>query len=267
MEELPIIDTALIDKLLPIGHVIRKYLRGRVLGIEHIPDGPALLVGNHNAGITFLEPVLLGLAWHALKQGEDGFFYLAHDALMSIPGLGPILAKGGAVRANHRNADAVFAAGRKVAVWPGGNYEAFRPWSQRHQVDFGGHRGFVRLALRNQVPIVPVMSLGGHEAYFVLSRGERFAEWTGIKKHFRSESFPLFLGLPWGVGVGPLVHLPLPVRTMVEVGPPIPVDAYPPDAASDDAVVQSLYEIVQETIQAMMDRQLALRRWGWTSRS
>ena len=263
MEELPLIDTALIDKFVPIGHAIRAYLRGRVLGIDHIPDGPALLVGNHNAGITFLEPVLLGLEWHRSKGGEDGFFYLAHDSLMAIPGLGSLLAKGGAVRANHRNADAVFTAGRKVAVWPGGNYEAFRPWRQRHRVDFGGHRGFVRLALRNQVPIVPVMSLGGHEAYFVISRGERFAAWSGIKRHFRSESFPLFLGLPWGVGVGPLFHLPLPVRTLVEVGAPIPVHEHPPEAADDDAVVQALYELVVDTIQAMMDRQLALRKWGW----
>ncbi len=263
MEELPIIDTALIDKFVPLGNVIRRYLRGRVLGIEHIPAGPALLVGNHNAGITFLEPVLLGLAWHDLKQGQDGFYYLAHDALMAMPGLGALLAKGGAVRANHASADAVFAAGRKVAVWPGGNYEAFRPWKDRHRVDFGGHRGFVRLALRNQVPIVPVMSLGGHEAYFVLSRGERLARWTGVRKHFRSESFPVFLGLPWGLGVGPLMHLPLPVRTMVEVGPPIPVDGHPPEAADDDEVVRALCQLVQETIQAMMDRQLALRRWGW----
>jgi 1-acyl-sn-glycerol-3-phosphate acyltransferase len=263
MEELPLIDTALIDRFIPIGHVIRRYLRGRVLGLGHIPAGPALLVGNHNAGITFLEPVLLGLAWHERMQGEDGFYYLAHDALMSMPGLGALLAKGGAVRANHRSADAVFAAGRKVAVWPGGNYEAFRPWRERHRVDFGGHRGFVRLALRNRVPIVPVMSLGGHEAYFVLSRGERLAEWTGVKRRFRSESFPIFLGLPWGLGVGPLFHLPLPVKTLVEVGAPIPVESYPVGAEEDDGVVRGLVELVESTLQAMMDRQLALRRWGW----
>jgi 1-acyl-sn-glycerol-3-phosphate acyltransferase len=267
MEELPLIDTALIDKFVPLGHAIRRYLRGRVLGVEHIPDGAALLVGNHNAGITFLEPVLLGIAWHELKGGEDGFYYLAHDSLMAIPGLGPLLAKGGAVRANHRNADAVFAAGRKVAVWPWGNYEAFRPWRQRHRVDFGGHAGFVRLALRNRVPIVPVMSLGGHEAYFVLTRGERIAELTGIKKRFRSESFPVFLGLPWGIGVGPLFHLPLPVRTLVEVGPPIPVHEHPPEAADDPDTVRALAKLVQDTLQAMMDRQLALRRWGWRSGS
>jgi 1-acyl-sn-glycerol-3-phosphate acyltransferase len=263
MAELPSIDTALIDRFVPLGHAIRHYLRGRVLGIEHIPGGPALIVGNHNAGITFLEPVLLGLEWHRSKQGEDGFYYLAHDALMAIPGLGPLLAKGGAVPACHASADAAFAAGRKVAVWPGGNYEAFRPWRERHRVDFGGHRGFARLALRNRVPIVPVMSLGGHEAYFVLTRGERLARWTGIHKRFRSESFPVFLGLPWGVGVGPLFHLPLPVRTLVEVGPPIPVADYPPDAHDDDAAVRALAELVESTLQAMMDRQLALRRWGW----
>ena len=267
MEQLPVIDTALIDKFAPLCRVIRRYLRGRVLGMEHIPSGPALLVGNHNAGITFLEPVLLGLAWHERMGGEDGFYYLAHDSLMAMPGFGSLIARGGAVRASHGAAEAVFAAGRKVAVWPGGNYEAFRPWRERHKVDFGGHRGFVRLALRNGVPIVPVLSLGGHEAYFVLTRGERIAEWTGIKRRFRSESFPVFLGLPWGVGVGPLFHLPLPVRTLVEVGPPIPVHEHPPEAADDEGTVQALYDVVVGTLQAMMDRQLALRTWGWRPES
>ncbi len=265
MSELPPIDTALIDKFVPFANAIRRYLRGRVVGIGHIPDGPALLVGNHNAGITFLEPVILGLAWHEHKLGEDGFYYLAHDSLMAMPGLGPLLAKGGAVPASHEAARAVFEAGRKVAVWPGGNYEAFRPWRDRHRVDFGGHKGFLRLAIRNRVPIVPVLSLGGHDAYFVLSRGERLAEWTGMKRRFRSESFPVFVGLPWGLGVGPLFHVPLPVRTVVEVGEPIPVHEHPPEAAEDQDIVSELYDLVVGTLQAMMDRQLAMRKWGAAS--
>ncbi len=260
---LPLIDTALVDRFVPVARAIRAYLRGRVLGVENIPVGPALLVGNHNAGITFLEPVLLGLVWHERMNGEDGFYYLAHDSLMAMPGLGPLLARGGAVPASHAAAQAIFEAGRKVAVWPGGNHEAFRPWKERHRVDFGGHRGFARLALKNRVPIVPVLSLGGHEAYFVISRGERLARLTGFKKRFRSESFPIFLGLPWGLGVGPLFHLPLPVRTLVEVGAPIPLDRYAADAHEDEATVTALSALVQDTLQGMMDRQLALRRWGW----
>jgi 1-acyl-sn-glycerol-3-phosphate acyltransferase len=259
MPDLPLIDTALIDRLLPLVHAIRAYLRGEVIGIEHIPDGPALLVGNHNAGITFLEPVLLGLAWHERKGGEDGFFYLAHDVLMDLPGIGRFLAKGGAMRAGYASAEVALAAGRKVAVWPGGNWEAFRPWRERHRVDFGGHCGFVRLALRAQVPIVPVLSLGGHEAYFVLARGARLARWTGIRRRFRSESFPVFLALPWGLGVGPLPHLPLPVRTLVEVGPPICLAEHPPEAAADDAIVRGIAAEVEATLQAMMDRRVAGR--------
>jgi 1-acyl-sn-glycerol-3-phosphate acyltransferase len=259
MPNLPEIDTALIDRLLPLGHAIRAYLRGEVMGIEHIPEGPALLVGNHNAGVTFLEPVLLGLAWHELKGGEDGFYYLAHDLLMDLPGVGRLLAKGGAMRAGYSSAEAAFAAGRKVAVWPGGNWEAFRPWRERHRVDFGGHRGFARLALRARVPIVPVLSLGGHEAYFVLARGARLARWTGIRSRLRSESCPIFLALPWGLGVGPLPHLPLPVRTLVEVGPPICLAEYPAEAAADDETVGRIAARVESTLQAMLDRRVAER--------
>jgi 1-acyl-sn-glycerol-3-phosphate acyltransferase len=259
MSDLPVIDTALIDRFVPLARAIRAWLRGQVIGIENIPEGPALLVGNHNAGVNFLEPVLLGLAWHELKGGEDGFIYLAHDTLMGLPGFGALIAKGGAVRAGHGAAEAALRAGRKVAVWPGGNWEAFRPWRERHRVDFGGRRGFVRLALRARVPIVPVLSLGGHEAYFVLARGARLARWSGMDRRLRSPSFPVVLGLPWGVGVGPLPYLPLPVRSLVEVGPAIPVGEHPAEAAADDALVASLASLVEGTLQAMMDRQLALR--------
>lgn len=235
---------------------MKLYFRGEVTGLEHIPPGPALLVGNHNGGITFMEPFLLGREWHLKHQGADDFYYLGHDTLFRIPALGNLIMKLGAVRASHENAARVFARGRKVAVWPGGNLESFRPWKDRYKVDFHGHKGFVRLALKHRVPIVPMLAFGGHDTFFILRQGKRLARWTGARRLLRSESFPIFLGLPWGVGVGPLFHLPLPARLSMDVGEPISVEGF---AEDDPEAVQALYDQVVSTLQSMMDKRVAER--------
>ena len=103
--------------------------------------------------------------------------------------------------------------------------------------------------------------MGGHETFFVLWRGERLAKLTGIDKLLRSESFPLFLGLPWGDGFGPIFHLPLPAKMLVEVGPPIDLGRYEPADADNPALVAEIAQDVQFRLQEMMDRRAGDRRW------
>ena len=239
---------------------LKRYFRVEVEGLENMPAGKALVVGNHNAGITFLEPMFLGAAWFKETGGRDDLYYLAHDAMVALPIVGNLLMKLGSIRASHETAGRAFEQGRKVVVFPGGNYEAFRPFSQRYQVDFGGKKGFLKLAIRHQVPIVPLLSIGGHETFFVLHRGQWLAKALGVRKHLRSEAFPIFLGLPWGVGIGPIFHLPLPAKCLVELGEPIPLTGYRPEDADDPARLQALYDQVQGAVQAMMDRRAAERK-------
>ena len=251
------IDQELLALIFPITALIRLYFRGEVTGIANIPPGPALLVGNHNGGITFMEPFLLGREWHLRTQGKDDFYYLGHDTLFRLPGFGNLIQKLGAVRASHANAAEVFARGRKVAVWPGGNLESFRPWKDRYKVDFFGHKGFVRLALRHRVPIVPLLAFGGHDTFMILRQGRRLAKWTGARRFLRTESFPVFLGLPWGVAVGPVFHWPLPAKLSMDVGEPISTEGYSPDDAD---AVEALYHQVVSTLQGMMDKRVEERR-------
>jgi 1-acyl-sn-glycerol-3-phosphate acyltransferase len=239
---------------------LAKYFRMEVKGLDNMPEGKALVVGNHNAGITFLEPMFLGAEWYKRTGGRDDLYFLAHDAMVALPVVGNLLMKLGSIRASHQTARRAFEMGRKVVVFPGGNYEAFRPFSQRYQVDFGGKKGFVKLAIRNQVPIVPLLSIGGHETFFVLHRGKWLAEALGVKKYLRSESFPIFLGLPWGIGIGPIFHLPLPAKCLVEVGESIPITGYAPEDVNDPAKLQALYDQVEGAVQAMMDRRAADRK-------
>ncbi len=252
-------DLALLKVAKPLIGALRKYFRAEVIGLERMPSGTALVVGNHNGGITFLEPFILGEEWYS-RTGEL-LYYLAHDAMVALPAVGNALMSLGAVRASHSCADRALAEGRKVVVFPGGNFEAFRKYSARHRIDFGGKTGFAKLAIRNQVPVVPVLSIGGHETFFVLHRGEKIAELFGVKKYLRSESFPIFLGLPWGIGIGPIFHLPLPAKMLIEVGDPIPIDDYPPEAEFDEDKVTDLAVRVETCLQEMMDRRARERGW------
>lgn len=256
------VDLDLARAVAPILELVSRYFRAEVSGLEKIPKGGALLAANHNAGITSIEPMLLGLRWYRHTGGQDLIRSLGHDVMGKIPLLGNFLIALGMVRASHAAADRALNAGQKVLVLPGGNYEAFRPYGQRHQVDFGGHVGYVRLALRNNVPVLPVLNLGGHETLFVVSRGAALARLTGVKKLLRSDSFPLFFALPWGVALGPLFHLPIPAKLVVEVGEPIDLrEELQGEDPDDPQTLRRLSELVQGRVQQMMDRQAAKRRF------
>lgn len=256
------VDLDLARVVAPILELVSHYFRAEVSGLEKIPEGGALLAANHNAGITSIEPMLLGLRYYRHTGGQDLIRSLGHDVMGKIPLLGNFLIALGMVRASHAAADRALGAGQKVLVLPGGNYEAFRPFGQRHQVDFGGHVGYVRLALRNNVPVVPVLNLGGHETLFVVFRGAALARLTGAKKLLRSDSFPLFFALPWGVALGPMFHLPIPAKLVVEVGEPIDLrEQLQGEDPDDPRTLRRLSELVQGRVQQMMDRQAAKRRF------
>ena len=250
------LDQRIASWAIPAYGVVQRYFRAEVHGLERIPRGKALLVGNHNSGITFLEPIILGREWHRYNGGPDDLRFLVHDAMVAIPVLGNLLMKSGAVRASREAVGKAFEAGRKILVFPGGNIEAFRPWKDRHKIVFRGHKGFARMALRHGTPVVPVMNLGGHNTFMVLWRGEPLARLTRVDKLLRSPSFPLFLGLPWGVGLGPIFHFPLPAKMTIEIGEPIPVDGYGPGADKDQAAVDELYDLTVAQLQGMMDRRV-----------
>ena len=249
------------EKAMVVLDLLARYFRTEIHGMERIPAGPAVLVGNHNSGITFFDPMFLGSAYYKYTGGGDELVYLVHDAMLLTPGLGAFLRKMGAARASKEMAHESLEAGRKIMVFPGGNFEAFRPWRLRHQVDMGGHKGFCKIAIQRQVPVLPVVGVGTHESFFVLARGHRLAKLIGLKRLLRVESFPLILSLPWGLSLGPVFHFPLPAKLTMQIGEPIPVDRFPPEAAEDPAALEQLYQEVSAAMQAIMDDVASRRRW------
>jgi 1-acyl-sn-glycerol-3-phosphate acyltransferase len=255
-------DPALIERLAGwVDAIGQLYFRARVRGLERIPPGAALYVGNHNAGMMTPDSFLFGAA--VLRaHGVDAVPYgLAHEVGLSLPFIHQLVVRLGAVRASHDNARRLFARGRKVLVYPGGDFEAMRPFRDRNRIVFGGRRGYIRLALRHGVPIVPVVTAGAHSTFIVLDDGRWLARAIGADRLFRVKVWPLTLSLPWGLTMGPgLVYLPWPTRILIEALDPIHFERSGEEAARDDAYVRECAERVESTMQRALDRLVRERR-------
>jgi 1-acyl-sn-glycerol-3-phosphate acyltransferase len=132
------------------------------------------------------------------------------------------LARMGAIRAAPKLALNALQDGYAVQVYPGGDYDACRKFSQRNQIVFAGQQGYAKLAKLAGVPIVPIVSIGGHESLCVLWDGAPLAKALKLDKRYGLKTFPLSLCLPWGLWLGPLPgYLPLPTQITVKVLPPI----------------------------------------------
>src|SRR5919205_3614046 len=178
------------------------YFRGEVRGLGNIPEeGPVLLVGNHSGGNLTPDTHVFTLAFCAYFGVERKFHQLAHNLVLSMPGLG-MLRKYGTVAATPENAQRALDIGAALLVYPGGDYEVHRPTWDSATVDFGGRKGFIRLAKERKVPLVPVVAIGGQETALFLSRGERLAKLFGLDQMLPLKGLPISLALPWGLNVG-----------------------------------------------------------------
>jgi 1-acyl-sn-glycerol-3-phosphate acyltransferase len=230
------------------------WFRAQVRGLEHIPaDGPVLLVGNHSGGNVTPDTLVFTLAFNTYFGVERRFFQLAHNLVLAMPGLG-YLRKYGTVAASPENADKALSSGAALLVYPGGDYEVHRPSWESDKVDFGGRKGFIRLALSKNVPIVPVVSIGGQETALFLTRGERAARLTGLDRAARIKVLPVALAPPFGISVLDLPpRLPLPAKIEIEVLEPIKLRERFGARPDPDKVYDAVTAEMQETLDSLSE--------------
>lgn len=232
------------------------YLRSDVRGLDNIPEeGPVLLVGNHSGGNMIVDTFVFTLAFTTRFGVERPFYQLAHNLVLLLgqfmPWV-PNLRKFGTVAAGHANAERALDAGAAVLVYPGGDYETHRPSWESSRVDFGGRKGFIRLALKKNVPIVPVVSIGGQETALFLTRGERLAKLLRLDRMFRLKVLPISFALPWGLNVGDmLTHIPLPAKIGIEALPPIDIRRQFGEKPDVDAVYEHVVGVMQDALSRM----------------
>jgi 1-acyl-sn-glycerol-3-phosphate acyltransferase len=222
------------------------YFRPEVRGLENIPVGePSLLVGNHSGGLLIADTFVLSAAFYDHFGPDRRFHQLAHDVAAKSPALG-LIRRYGVVPASHDNARAAFKLNAPVLVYPGGDYETFRPSWHSDQIEFGGRRGFVKLALEENVPIVPVVAIGGQETALFLTRGERAAKLLGLNKLARIKVLPVSIGPPLGINLLDLPgRIPLPAKITIQILPPIDLR----ERFGDDVDPEAAYEQITSEMQ------------------
>jgi 1-acyl-sn-glycerol-3-phosphate acyltransferase len=245
-------DPDYIREQLPLFWLLSSlWFRGEVRGLGNVPDdGPVLLVGNHSGGNMIPDTMVFTVAFNTYFGVERPFYQLAHNLVLSLPGLG-WLRKFGTVAASPENARKALRSGAALLVYPGGDYEVHRPSWESSRVDFGGRKGFLRLALEQDVPIVPVVAIGGQETALFLSRGERLARLLALDRLLRLKVLPISISLPWIVNIGDFGHIPLPAKITIETLPAIDLHAeFGPDPDVDD-VYDHLIRLMQDALDAL----------------
>jgi 1-acyl-sn-glycerol-3-phosphate acyltransferase len=234
------------------------WFRMEVEGWNNIPEPPVLLIGIHSGAPFVWDAWTVGVQWWRRFGRERPLHGTAHDALMALPVLADYFRRMGVLPARGESIAAALEAGRDVALWPGGERDSLRPWTKRDEAVLAGRMGFIRLAIRSHVPIVPIATVGGPDSMPVLATGRRLAKALRLDRFARLKMFPIAVQVPWGISPAVLPEVPLPTKIRTAFQPPVRL-ADDPDLAEDREYVEAKYEEVRASIQAGMDA-LARRR-------
>jgi 1-acyl-sn-glycerol-3-phosphate acyltransferase len=238
--------------------LIDYWFRMEMEGWEKLPRPPALLIGIHSGAPFVWDAWTVGIHWWRHFGNERPLHGTAHDALMAAPGIGWYFRRMGVLPAAPDSITGALAAGRDVALWPGGEVDSLRPWVRRDEAELAGRTGFVRLAIKTRVPIVPIATVGGPDAMPVIFSGRRLAKALKLDQLARLKRFPIALQAPWGLSLAALPEIPFPTKIRTAFQDPIEVDD-DPKLAKDDDYIQEKYDEVEDSIQRGMDA-LARRR-------
>jgi 1-acyl-sn-glycerol-3-phosphate acyltransferase len=234
------------------------WFRMEIEGWENLPEPPALLIGIHSGAPFPWDAWTVGVQWWRHFGRSRPLHGTAHDALMATPVVGSYFRKMGVLPAAADSISSALAAGRDVALWPGGERDSLRHWTKRDDAVLAGRMGFIKLAIRSAVPIVPISTVGGPDSMPVLATGGRLARVIRLDRFARIKMFPIAVQAPWGISPALLPEIPLPTKIRTAFQEPVELGS-DPERAEDQDYVRDKYREVCDSLQAGMDV-LARRR-------
>ncbi len=206
--------------------IVKHYFRSEVRGLDNLPPGASLVVGNHSGGLTSFDLSVFAVGYYDRYGYDRPLYALAFDTVFAGPAA-DFFRRTGVIRATRENAAKALAAGAVVLVFPGGDFDVYRPTLRENVINFGGRTGYVTTALEANVPIVPAVSIGGQEEQLFLSRGTWLARLLRLtkleRKLFRTNILPITFGFPFGPSVVLPVNVPLPTKIVTEVLRPVDI--------------------------------------------
>ena len=223
----------------PLEWALKSYFRYEVRGLENVPArGRAMIVSNHG-----LLPVDGWFLFYEIRRAKGRWPRGLTDwRIYRFPYLRQLFMDMGMVVGSHANGDHLLQSEELIFIMPGGAKEAWKSSRYRYRLLWQGRHGFIRMALRNQCPIIPSANVGTDDTYRLFFDGYTTAyKLLGTKRALLPISVP--------VGLGPL---PLPVKMVQYVGEPIRLP-YPPEAERDPAVVATCQELVKSKVYELID--------------
>jgi 1-acyl-sn-glycerol-3-phosphate acyltransferase len=235
--------------------IYRKWFRVEWEGLEHIPrDGGALLVANHAGAIPSDAPVIM----HGVETELGRPLYgLAENLFRSIPVLGTLWSRTGGVPAHPDNAFRLLHDEQQlVLVFPEGTKATGKTVGDRYQLRRFGRGGFVEIAMRAGVPVVPIAVIGNEEAMPILAKSKSLAKLLGVP--YAPLTANMFLFGP----VGGLM-MPLPAKFRIRVLPPVHFNVATNQPRYNRSVVMDQSEAIRASIQAVVHELLRQRKSIW----
>ncbi len=271
--------------LLPI---VRLAHRPKLEGLDNLPQtGPFMLVANHSGALAVAEINAFAALWADRFGRSRPLSGFAHPFSFAVWPLTLVHRHLGTIPSTYAAAATTLGAGVPILVFPGGDHEVTRPFWQANRVDFGGRRGFARIAHRAWVPIVPMGIRGSHLTAPVLWRS-RILPWllvwprvVGVKRwpitllaglgsvailSLVPASLPLRLLAAWLWMATPITLLPwLPLTIRIRIGAPIAPDALfdSREQATDDALARAA-KVVEAEVQELVAPPHVVTRSGDT---
>ncbi len=230
----------------------KLYFSAEVRGLDNIPaKGPVLLVGNHSGGTLIADTFVFAQAFYDHFGPLRRFHQLAHDLVFRLPGARASLSKYGTVPASPENMGRALERDAALLVYPGGDHETYRPSWESDKIDFAGRTGFARLAIEHNVPIAPVVAIGGQETALFLGQGRDLARRLRLDRLFRLKVLPAQVAPPFGFTILDLpARVPLPSKIVVRALPTIDLKKRLGSSPDPDDV----YELVTSTMQRALHK-------------
>ena len=222
-------------KFLPLIGVLRAYHSHEVYGLDSIPNkGPAIIATNHSLATYDIMLLMAAVYLHNGRIPRS----LIDRAFYVVPGLGILMERLGCIIGNPDNASTLLENGELLYLAPGGMKESLRPSTERYQVRWNRRKGFARLAIETQSPVILAACPHADDIFKVYD--------TSVTKWFYQQfRLPFFLAR----GVGPTM-IPRPVKLEHFLSKPI----YPPKMAEDPAAVKrQVYNFHKKLTQKMTE--------------
>ena len=242
------LDPAFRERALSVVRVLyHRYWRVETRGLRNVPRrGAAILVANHSGTLPF-DAVMIACALEEHAHPRPARF-LYDRFVDNLPWIPDLYRRAGGVVASPANAERLLEQGALVGLFPEGVAGLSKLYSERYVLQ-PFSTGFVRLALRHRVPIVPVAVVGAEEIYPLVGRSAALGKLIGAPYVPLTPFFPL---------LGPLGAIPLPSKWTIRFGKPVVLEA-PRRGRTDGTAVRAMAESVRRRVRRMLRTELAVR--------